>query len=166
MKHSQNWGVHSFQIDGQAFTSSYMWLCSWWQGLWWPGLPCILTKHTRANKIPNGLPPFLCPTSLCESFLAVVPLPTLAFAKWSLGQTVGGGQTYSQGQSSPWSPAPATPGCCCSLCLPEALGLQTWWILLIYSFLESWVMVVQPPRPWVWISFGNSFLTILVDGLS
>ena len=23
MKHSQNWGVHRFQIDGQAFTSSY-----------------------------------------------------------------------------------------------------------------------------------------------
>ena len=23
MKHSQNWGVYSFQIDGQAFTSSY-----------------------------------------------------------------------------------------------------------------------------------------------
>ena len=24
MKHSQNWGVHSFQIDGQASTSSYL----------------------------------------------------------------------------------------------------------------------------------------------
>ena len=24
MKHSQNWGVHRFQIDGQAFTSSYV----------------------------------------------------------------------------------------------------------------------------------------------
>ena len=23
MKHSKEWGVHSFQIDGQAFTSSY-----------------------------------------------------------------------------------------------------------------------------------------------
>ena len=23
MKYSQNWGVHSYQIDGQAFTSSY-----------------------------------------------------------------------------------------------------------------------------------------------
>ena len=23
MKHSKKWGVHSFQIDGQAFTSSY-----------------------------------------------------------------------------------------------------------------------------------------------
>ena len=23
MKHSKNWGVHGFQIDGQAFTSSY-----------------------------------------------------------------------------------------------------------------------------------------------
>ena len=23
MKHSKQWGVHSFQIDGQAFTSSY-----------------------------------------------------------------------------------------------------------------------------------------------
>ena len=24
MKHSKKWGVHSFQIDGQAFTSSYV----------------------------------------------------------------------------------------------------------------------------------------------
>ena len=74
--------------------------------------------------------------------------------------------THPQDPVYPWSLAPVTPGCCYSRSLPEAPGSQTWWISWTCSSWGSWARAGLLPRPWAWISFGNSSLTMLEDGWS